>query len=274
MPVAVSLEDYSIDTLGAIIQWYVDGEELKDRKNERSIAVLSKALGEKTDVRVVVSRPNSPQLSQSVSIVPAAVDLILEADTYVPYFYQGRALPSGDSSVKAIAVVNDGSGKKAPYSYKWAEGSTVLFGGPLKGKNAVNMTLSRYDNKTLSVEVFDSKGASVGRKAIVLRASEPELLFYEESPLRGLSERSIASPFVSFGDQVTLYGEPYYLNAQMSDADSYWSIDGQQQGASEIPNAITLEKTGSGGSALIKFTAITKGLVPQFLEDSFKIVFE
>ena len=44
--VLVSLDDYSINTLGATIQWFVDGVEMIGSRNYRSITVQSGSLGE------------------------------------------------------------------------------------------------------------------------------------------------------------------------------------------------------------------------------------
>ena len=107
--ITISLNDYSVETTGANITWYVNNIEDASFRNERSISITTGALGEKTTVRVVLTRSNAPALSSSITIVPTVVDIVLEANTYVPNFYKGRALPSTESRVRAIAVVHDNS---------------------------------------------------------------------------------------------------------------------------------------------------------------------
>lgn len=277
-PTLISLDDYSVNTAGATISWFIDGIEQKNSENERSLSLTTKNLGEETRVEVTLRRSNAPSFSSSVKIVPSVVDIIIEADTYVPHFYKGRALPSEESRLKAIAVVHDGTeASQALYTYKWSYGGSVLEGGGVRGKNIATFILSRYDNKPLILEIFNDEGDMVGEKFITLRTTAPELLFYEESPLRGLSLKTIASPFPFIGEEVTIYGEPYFINADMdeSDATFSWTINGTDVSSSVgIPNALTLERTGDSGGASIGFSILTKTKIPQFLEQTFQTFFQ
>ena len=275
--VTVSLNDYSVDSLGADVRWYYNDVELADRKNERTITVQVGALGSKAVVRATLVRSSAPTLSASVTLVPAAIDIVLESRSYVPLFYRGRALPSPSSQVRAVAIVNTGSDtSSASYTYTWSEGGSVLFGGPLKGKSVVELTMPRYGGGPLSVEVHDGNGTLVGESSVPLVANEPELRFYEESPLRGLSERELLSPYVLVGNEVTVYGEPYYLDAGVSAAetDFSWTIDGRKVSSDpDAQNGISLQKTGGAGGASIDLTVVTKARVPQYLKRAFELVF-
>ncbi len=275
--VEVSLDDYSVNAVGATLTWYVDGVEQTLFKNERTISVPSKNLGDGTGVRVVLSRRDAPPLSSALTIAPTVVDILIESDTYVPYFYKGRALPSEESELRMIAVVHDGT--KTPdtsYTYTWSENGTVLFGGPVKGKNVITLPLSRYGSRNITVDVIDTRGELVGRNEVILRAQQPEIHFYEESPLRGLSERELTSPFSLTSDEVTIYGEPYFMNAGLQDreVDLTWSINNEQTTSnSEIPNAITLRRVGGEGSAMVGVRALTTKRIPQLIEKTFQILF-
>jgi hypothetical protein len=258
--VEISLDDYSVDGLGATIQWFVNNVEQSASKNARSIILNTGPLGESFDVKVVLSRNGTRLFMDSIKIAPVQVDLILEADTYVPYFYHGKALPSGDSAIRAIAIVNDGKNTPASsYTYKWSEGATVLLGGPIVGKNVLDYILSRYDKKVLSVEVSDKQGILVGQKSILLSTNEPELLFYENSPLRG--------------HVVTLYGEPFFINTKPQNTDFAWKINGEETvSQDELPNSITLTRTEGTGDIIAKLKVITHAPVPQFIERAFRLV--
>lgn len=275
--VTVSLDDYSVESIGATITWYVDGIELSDNQNERSITLETGSVGEKIPVRVVLSRTNAPTLSSSLTLTPTVVDVTIETNTYVPAFYAGRALPSNDSPIRAVAVVHDGTGAAdTTYSYKWSMGSTVFNAGAVKGKNVFEFTPERYTQAPLIVEVFKADGSQIARKSIDLLVMDPELHFYEQSPLQGLFEREVSSPYTLIGEETTIYGEPYYINAQMQDSDANftWKINGNPtQNDGTAPNAITLRQVGGGGEAQIGLHVITKRQIPQFVEDAFQILF-
>lgn len=276
--VEVSLNDYSVNTVGANISWYVNGEDLPEMKNQRTVRTTVGALGEKTSVRVVLTRTGGPTLSATVDIVPTQVDLILEADTYVPDFYRGRALPSPESSARAIAVVHDGTSAPASsYTYRWSEDTTVLLGGPVKGKNTLDLTISRLKKKTLTVDVSNEDGVMVGSRTIYLEATEPKILFYEHSPLRGLLERAVVEPLPLIGEEISVYGEPFFLHTKVasSEADFSWNIDGTPTNVTTgAPNAVTLRQVGGGGSAEVNLKIVTKQRIPQVVERAFEIFFE
>ena len=268
----ISLDDYSLNTVGARISWSVNGVEVPSELNKRSIEVTTGKLGQKTTVKATIARPTGAPLSASITLTPVAVAIILEAQTYTPTFYTGRPLPSMDAPMRAIAVVQTGTPvSPATYSYTWSLDTTVLGGGAIKGKHVLDFTMPRYDRKSLSVQVYDQNGILVGRSSVTLDAEEPELLFYEQSPLRGLQEKVIASPFPLLGDEVTLYGEPYYLH-RVSDADYSWTIDGSEATPdTNTPNAITLQSLGTTGNANIDLEVVTRAKIPQFVSGGFNL---
>ena len=273
----ITLDDYQLNTAGATISWFVDSVEQTVFRNARSVTVTTGAIGEKSVVSVALTRTNAPALSTSITLVPTEVHIILEAHTYVPSFYKGRALPNIGSPVRAIAIIEDGT-KSAPgtYSYTWSEENTVLFGGPLKGKYAYEFTMPRYGTKQLSVEVTDGMGKSAGRGVVSLKATDPELHFYEQSPLRGLSQKVVGNPLSLIGEETTIYGEPYFINAKMnqSDASFTWKIKNvvaNQESAD--PNAITLQKVGESGTSQISLEVLTTRQIPELLKGAFNLVF-
>lgn len=277
--VVISLDDYSLDTTGASIAWYVHNLEQKESRNERSITITTGGIGEKESVRVVLTRTNTPALSASIDILPVEIDIILEADTYVPYFYKGKALPSLESNMRAIAVVHDNSKTlDSAYAYKWSVGETVLSGGAQKGKNVIETVMPHYDNKPLTVEVFDStSGKIIGKKSILLKGSTPELHFYEHSPLKGLSHKELSTPFALIGEETTIYAEPYFMNGVSHEQNMLfkWTIDGEPANHdTNTPNAITLRHVGGSGSADVGVSIVSKTQIPQFVEKVFKILFE
>jgi len=275
--VTVSIEAYSMDTVGATITWFVDGVEQTSFRNARSLTLRTGTLGKKISVSAIVKMLNGPSFTVRRDIIPAAVDLILESDTYVPAFYRGRALPSGNASMRAIAIPHVGTSQSPlSFTYRWELGGSVLFGGPIRGKQSADVTMSRFANERLSVTVIDQNGVSVAQKTIMLNPIEPELHFYEDNPLRGLHERAILDSLTLIGDETTVYAEPYYMNTNLTpeSVDFTWSINGEET-AYKNPDqhTITLRKSGGSGNALVELKALTTTKIPQYLRGAFSIVF-
>ena len=121
--VVVAIDDYSVNAVGAEVSWSVNGEVLKDSQNERSITLDAGGLGEKQTVTVNLLAPDGTQMRATTVIEPTVLDLVLEADTYVPSFYKGRALPGRTSLLHATAVVHDSEGlSDSAYTYRWTLG--------------------------------------------------------------------------------------------------------------------------------------------------------
>lgn len=272
----VSLDAYTMNTTGATIQWYVDGVERGEFKNERSMTLVTGELGTSQIIKAKVSRINSFPITTTLTIEPREVNIILEAATYVPSFYKGRALPSGNSLVRAVAIPSNASAPLDTYTYEWSQSGTVLFGGPVKGKYAADITMSRYEGDYLKVTVTNASGRTVGGKAIFLTPTDPELHFYEENPLRGLSTRAAGASVTLIGDETTIHGEPYFMSTDLSQQSALfdWGIDGMSVTTNPADqHTLTLRRTGGAGSAQINVHAITTEVIPQYVQGGFSIVF-
>jgi hypothetical protein len=275
--VTLSLDAYTLNTTGADIRWYINNTERVDARNERSLTMTAGKLGENSVVSVKITMPNAFPITVSRTIRPSEIDIVIEADTYVPAFYKGRALPSSESKVRVIAIPHTSpTVPLTSLTFEWKQGETVLFGGPVKGKYAADITMSRYEGDYLSVRVIDAGGRSVGGKSISLTPSDPELHFYEENPLRGLSNKAIRGSLTLLGDETTIHAEPFYMSTDLSRKSA--TFDWQVGGSSVSPDSndqhiITLRRTGAGGSAEIGVDVITTTTIPQYVQKVFSILF-
>lgn len=275
-PVTILLDAYALDTTGAIISWYVDGVELPEFKNARSAVVQTGAVGKKQVVSATIKLIGTPAFTLRSVIVPTAVDIVVEASTYVPSFYRGRALPGADSPVRVVAIPHVGGADPRTLTYRWEQNGSILLGGPVRGKQAVELTMSRYYGGYVSVTVFDVEGNAIAQKNVAFDATSPELHFYEENPLRGLSERAIKESLTLIGDETTVHGEPYFMNTTiMSSITKYdWTINGEKTvSGSSDPHIITLRKTGGVGSANVGLRTINESGSLEYVTGNFSINF-
>jgi hypothetical protein len=270
----VRLEDYSVNAVGAEVFWFVDGVEQTAAKNERSITVTTGAVGKEIMVRAILRRQDGTDIATSLMVTPTVVDLVLEADTYVPSFYKGRSLPTRNSTLSAVALVHDGKSlADSAYTYRWTLGEDVLFAGPVRGKSRVSFEMPLY-SKDLVVEVLNESGNTVGRRSMNIEAVQPELHFYEWSPLRGLYQRELSNPFALIGEETVIHGEPYFIPKTPSreNTDLTWRIGGMPVSANaEAAQAfgLTRENLGNGQVSL---RLVTKDRVPAVLEKSLTVI--
>jgi hypothetical protein len=273
----LSIDDYSVGAVGATISWFVNGVEIQGTKNKRAIQVESGDLGTTKKVTASLTRPNASTLIAEYVLRPIYIDLILEADTYTPAFYKGRALPSTEASVRGIAVVHDGTKtSRSSYAYKWTLDGEVLSGGPVKGGYTMDVVVPRFGNGELNLSVFDEKGAQIGFVSKNIGALQPRILFYEYSPLRGLREKALNTQTATLRDSTTIYGEPFFLktNSLTKDSASFvWKLNGRTQTGADQDNTILL-KGKAGETAKINLAVTTIGDTLQYARSELGILFE
>lgn len=254
--VIVSLNAYTFDTNGASISWYIDGVENTAAKNQRSASFVAGDLGEATNVTVNITLSSGAKLSASKAIVPSRVDLIIEANTLVPSFYEGRPLPSVGSIARAIAVTSTGKAlNPANLSYLWKLDNNVMYGGAIKGKTVAEFEVGIGREQILSVDVSNN-GQTIARKTIVVPRTDPEIVFYPENPLRGLTPIGLKKNHILTGEEVTVRAEPYYMSSNIFSTDflAEWKINGQKiTNPSLDPQYLTLRRNAGAGSANVEF---------------------
>ncbi len=275
--ITISLEAYSVDTSGATVFWYVDGIERVDARNARSMPFTTGDLGDNQTITVKVAPPNNQSLTLTHTIKPSEVDVVLEAQTYVPAFYKGRALPSGESVVRVVAIPHTSpSASLSSLTYEWTQGETVLFGGPIKGKYSADVTMSRFEDDYLRVRITNPSGEVVGGKTILLIPVQPELHFYEENPLRGLSSRAIHTSLILIGDETTIHAEPYFMATDLTSntVKFDWNINDVAVTTNQADaHTLTLRRVGNGGSTDVGVNALTSTVIPQYVQKTFTIMF-
>lgn len=274
--VHVSLDAYSMDTAGAQIAWYLDGVELTSFKNARSMTILAPEIGATRELRAVILKDGFIPVSATQNLTSSEVDIVLEAQTYIPQFYQGRALPSRNVPIRAVAIIDDGS-KHNPseYSYEWKYNQEVLLGGAVRGQQAVVLPMAQYQDDYLTVTVINSQGRAVGSKAIALVPADLDLQLYEHVPLRGESRRTINDSFTLVGDETSFYAEPYFANTDKTfkNVTFDWQINGQKISSLADPHKITVRRVGASGQAALNLNVYTTEMIPQYLNKSLGLIF-
>src|SRR5690606_10930261 len=106
------------------------------------------------------------------TVFPDLVDIVVEANTTAPAFYQGRREPIEGSTVRVVGVVSAMAG--TPSQYEWRVGGTLL---PSKGQVATfNTPLD--DPFLLRLDAIDQSGKKIAATQRYVSLSEPEVVFY------------------------------------------------------------------------------------------------
>jgi len=275
--VTATLNDYSINTNGATIQWFINGEEVVNSKNERSIQFQSGVLGDSLQILAVTTLPNGSVLTAKNNIRPVRIDILIEADTRVPSFYKGRAIPATGGSVQITALPFTGEAKNPEsYSYTWRVGNAVQGGGSRFGRNSISFTADFQKQILVSVDVIDADGKMITSESIYVPLAEPELYFYEINPLRGMSETAMGDGFIFVGEEMKVRAEPYFIDNALFSENPHqeWKLNRKKvTNPNSNQQEIVLRRSGDSGSFTLEYHIRNLKQLLQGVKDSITIRF-
>lgn len=254
--VEVALNDYAYGRTVSEINWFVNGIEMSEAKNQRKVIVLMGEIGEAQEVVAKIVAGNITD-SASVTLRPVFTDIILEAETRAPGFYLGRTLPSNSSAISASVIVDGINNKPEDLLYNWSVNDKPLENGVVRGKNKINFNAPEYGSRFLiSVTVSDLNGVVLAKRVIQAPIIEPEVLFYETSALYGVKPIALKKALFS-GETITVQAEPYNLAIATFNRPDYlvWTINNDETtNPANNPYEITLQRaTANSGTTAVGF---------------------
>jgi len=253
-PATISITDATQRPVGSSVRWYVNGIEMTQDKDASSLTITTGGVGEEVRVEARLTAPNQGEESASASIKPVRLDLIVGANTSVPHFYRGRALPSKASEISVQAFLfGDVAG---PFRYRWTINAREEIAQVGSGTNQITFKPNLDHEMNVYVEVRDGSNRLVAQGGVVIPLSNPEVHFYESNPLHGLIPNVLTYPYYFLNDEITLRAEPFYFTGALSGFDIAWEVDGRTIASDENPLELSLVKTQEEGRALIGLSII------------------
>jgi len=216
--VSVKIASYSSDLNRLQVSWYVNDTLIKREVGATNFDFAVGDLGTKTVVRVSILKTNGSTLEKTYSFRPSEVDLIYEAQTFTPPFYEGKAYFTRQSSVKisAIPQVLGADGKfinPANLVYDWYVDGSVVQSQSGYGKQSF-----LYQGKILArafkigVEISTVADGAVANSSIFINPISPEVLIYEKNPTLGtLYNYSVPSSFSINKPEIEFEAVPYFF---------------------------------------------------------------
>lgn len=254
--VVADLTFYGDEFYGSSLTWVLDGEEIPNSKNQLEVEFVAGENGVTQNIDVVMTKVSREKIVVNKKITPFWLDIIIEPQTHVPEFYQGRSLPSVKSSVVAKAILSNDTLDNSRLMYEWKINSDVIGNGAIKGQNTVIYKTPMGNQSILSVKISDLNGNIVASRAISIPSVKPKILFYKVNTLLGIKNKIINKTLSLTGNSIIVRAEPYYLDSQTyNNPDLYqWEINGKESdNTSQNPYEVVLEKTTSEGAASLQF---------------------
>lgn len=259
-PLRVSATSYSFDLNSSDILWRVNGKVFKRGTGEKSIEIMLGDAGSSTKVEIDASILSGQTYHKEIIIIPAAVDLLWQAQTYTPVWYKGKPLPSSTSMVKVIAIpyFKTTEGKLIPatdLTYKWSLNYKVLSSSSGYGKSSMRVEMPQLMHEAkIKVEVSTRDGSIVRTSFLSLRAEETKTLLYENHPTKGVGYGSALSKKTEMTDSTfNLKVEPFFFALRdLRNIIYNWSANGKKiEGTEKINNIVFTREDGDRGSSSI-----------------------
>lgn len=270
--ISITLQSSVLDLLSTEATISADGETLAEGLSVRSATVKMGGLGQETVLEVVV-KTSEQTFTKKLTLRPADVALVLEANSTAHPFYQGGRLPVSEGPLRLLAFADfrDSSGALIPTNklvYSWRVGERVLDTQSGAGKSVLLATAPlRYRDARITVTVTDPTTGVSAEGGITITPSDPVLRVYRNDPLLGIRyEEALFGALTLKGEEETFRAIPYYFDGAPLFS---WTINSVEQGTA--PD-ITLRATGGAGSASVNasardttaFASASQGLTVRF----------
>jgi hypothetical protein len=236
--VSINLTLYTDDLNSADITWYKDSKAVLSGKGETKYSFKAGPIGSETNIEIRVKLLSGASFSKTLTLNPASVDIVWEANSYVPPFYRGKALHPKQGSLKVVAMpefVKNGQ-RISPSNlvYQWSNGITVYQDQSGYGKNVVTLDGSLLGRQEqISVLVTDPVNNLVAQGLVNITPIDPEIVFYQNDPYYGyIFDEGITGSFNLKNDEMQILAAPYYFTNESNGLLQYtWQLNGQ-----EVPN--------------------------------------
>jgi hypothetical protein len=280
--VTIEAESYQLDINRAFITWYVNGVAAASGAGKKLFTVSSGDLGTKTVVAAVAQTAAGQAYQKEITIQPADVDLVWEAEGYAPPFYRGKPLhvAGGDLRVVAMPSFVQTSGRvldPAGLVYTWKREGTIMAADSGFGKNVFMLKSSTLNTMPrVSVEV-SSPGKELRASATErVQAGAPKVLLYEEDPLMGpLYERALPASISMGREELTVIAAPYFFSKEtegaLPDLLFAWRINGKKSGVAD--RRLTVRSGAAPGRAGVAVQVSSQARALQSAARSFSVAF-
>lgn len=274
----------TLDQNRLFFNWTVDGKYRSDFSGigKNSIKLVAGNAGSATRILVNVEGADQEVKPASLNINVSDLAMAWFAETYVPPWYKGKALPTQNSTVRVIALPKLIVGSAIPPEkliYHWSldDQENILSG---TGQQVFRFRMSDLPKTDHQIEVAieDSRGIIHKNGRLILSVVRPQAKIYPSSPLGGIEFRS--SPLFSFTKLRGLLDfvvEPFFFAVTSKKQLKFnWQVAGQEiVGAPDNPYLLTVDTSEQGASVLPVSATVDDDLdIIPAAADSFSLIFQ
>ena len=203
------------------IYWFVNDDPVQKDKNTISFSIPD---ADYVEVKVIIKDSNNETYTLSKRINVSKLNVIWEAQTYTPFFYDGAPLPSYGSYINAQALFKTDSPEK--YIYSWKLDGNTLSSVSGVGKYNIKTRLGYLQNSSnLSVSVLDPDNSNIlAQKSVLIQYYKPKMYMYAKDELLGWRFGKYVKDFLDLSYPKEVLVIPYFTDIEnLFDPKVTWS---------------------------------------------------
>jgi hypothetical protein len=278
--VSINLTLYTADLNSAEITWLQDGKVALKGIGKTSYSFKTGPIGTETKLEIDIGLLSGTTFTKTLTFNPTSVDLVWEADSYVPPFYKGKALHPAQGVIKIVAVPEFVTQNKRTSSenliYTWSNDVSTYQDQSGYGKNVFILNgslLGRDEN--VKVLVTDPVNNLTAQGFLTIKPVDPEIVFYENDPYYGhIFDSAITNPFSLNVGEVQILAIPYYFTRDNSIKDE-WRLNREiVPGLTDSMTAIFKKPQEGTGQSLVSLQVTNPNRLLQSADASLIMNFE
>lgn len=240
--VTISVISFAFDRSAANFQWFVN-DRLQSSSSgigRHQLTLSSGREGDVQNVRVSITTATDDFRSGEITIRTASAPLYWWADTSVPYWYTGKALPSIGSTVHVIALPN--AANPDTLSYRWEFNRTLVAESSGIGRRTYSFSPHLPIEERISVLMTDPHGTYRKTAGINIRPVDPSLGIYWSSPQRGSAYQRVNDRMrATAGVQYDFDAVPFFFPVERIGALVYaWLRNGAEIQDLAVPSRFSI----------------------------------
>lgn len=238
-PVTFTANSFQFDISQSDITWVVNGKPAASGKGLATFTMVAGQAGTVSEVEARVNAATGESAVRSISVVPAQIRFYWWANTYVPLWYRGKAMPSSGSRIFIEAIPSFPEAIRNALTYTWFINDAMVREASGPGKSVIAYTIPSTSALRSSIRVRVTNAAeTVNASAeFPVPLGQPEALVYEAKPLAGIDyANAIQSITREAGRPVEIIVEPFFVPRQALASLHYsWNLNGKEIDAANDP---------------------------------------
>lgn len=214
--VDIRLLSRTLNLRGVTIRWLVNGQQVESGVGVTSISLTPEATRQ-FEISAIIGSEND-DLEFSKTFTPSEIDMIWEAlDSYTPPLFEGKALFSGDGTVRVTAnpfIYRPDGTQYSPSNlvYDWEYNGLVY--GDRSGFGRSSFEINAGSGRSqVTVEISSRSGQILAKESITFYAQQSNLAIYQFLPLQGvLFNSAVSNEFIMESPEVNFVAYPLYVD--------------------------------------------------------------